>query len=72
MPTCAADLLQVIAKFVVKTIELYHTFNVRFGVMTVGPTGGGKTSCCRALQTAMGHLKEQKHSDRDMAQDVKT
>ena len=35
--------LQIIPKFVVKTIELYQTLNVRFGVMEVGPTGGGKT-----------------------------
>ena len=38
-------------------IELYQTFNVRFGVMTVGPTGGGKTTCCQLLQTAQSNLK---------------
>ena len=49
--------LQVIGKFVIKVIELYQTFNVRFGVMTVGPTGGGKTTCCQLLQTAQSNLK---------------
>merc|ERR1719454_2577382 len=49
--------LQVVPRFVVKTIELYQTMNVRFGVMTVGPTGGGKSCCLRGLQSAMGKLK---------------
>ena len=44
-------------KFVIKVIELYQTFNVRFGVMTVGPTGGGKTTCCQLLQTAQTNLR---------------
>eukprot|EP00966_Prymnesium_polylepis_P274240 6335403-Prymnesium_polylepis.1 len=50
--------MQIVDKHVIKVIELYQTFNVRFGVMTVGPTGGGKTVCTRALQQAMGDLRE--------------
>ena len=64
--------LQVVPRFVVKTIELYQTMNVRFGVMTVGPTGGGKSCCLRALQSAQGNLKEQKHQDTAMAQECRT
>ena len=64
--------LQVVPRFVVKTIELYQTMNVRFGVMTVGPTGGGKSCCQRALQSAMGALKAAGHDDPAMAQDVYT
>ena len=64
--------LQVVPRFVVKTIELYQTMNVRFGVMTVGPTGGGKTCCLRALQSAMEALTAANHDDPAMAQDVQT
>ncbi len=32
--------LQIVPSFVNKVIQLYDTFNVRFGVMLVGPTGG--------------------------------
>eukprot|EP00965_Chrysotila_dentata_P215542 6188838-Pleurochrysis_carterae.AAC.1 len=51
--------LQVVPRFVTKVIELYQTFNVRFGVMAVGPTGGGKSCCYRALQSAMGKLHKE-------------
>ena len=36
--------LQVHDKLVTKTIQLFETFMVRFGVMLVGPTLGGKTA----------------------------
>ena len=44
-------------------VQLHETFNVRFGVMLVGPTGGGKTQCYRMLQAASGSLREQNHPD---------
>lgn len=47
-----------------KVIYLYETFNVRFGVMLVGPTGGGKTTCYEVLADVMTTLREQNHPDR--------
>jgi dynein heavy chain len=45
--------------FVTKVIQLYETFNVRFGVMLVGPTGSGKSRCYEVLRETMIHLREQ-------------
>jgi hypothetical protein len=45
--------------FTTKVIQLYDTFFVRFGVMLVGPTGGGKTVCYETLQRSMTWLREQ-------------
>ncbi|GFR44385.1 hypothetical protein Agub_g5605 [Astrephomene gubernaculifera] len=54
--------LQQPQSFVTKVIQLYDTMNVRFGVMLVGPTGGGKTECYRTLQGATTRLRtEVKH-----------
>ena len=41
--------LQTVPMFNTKVIQLFDTFNVRFGVMIVGPTGGGKTTCYKVL-----------------------
>jgi len=49
--------LQNVPKFVVKVIQLFETFNVRFGVMAVGPTGGGKTTCYQMLKSALSQLR---------------
>jgi len=49
--------------FMEKVIYLYETFNVRFGVMLVGPTGGGKTTCYEVLADVMTTLREEKHPD---------
>jgi len=39
-----------------KCLQLYDTFNVRFGVMLVGPTGGGKSTCFTVLAHALTAL----------------
>jgi dynein heavy chain, axonemal len=47
-----------------KIIYLYETFNVRFGVMLVGPTGGGKTAVYEVLADVMTTLRAANHPDR--------
>jgi len=47
--------------FIIKVIQLYETFNVRFGVMLVGPTGSGKTNCYETLMETMTTLREKNH-----------
>ena len=37
---------------------MFETFNVRFGVMLVGPTGSGKTTSYQVLQDTMTHMRE--------------
>ena len=50
-------------QFVRKAVQLYDTFNVRFGVMLVGPTGGGKTTVAEVLAESMSELRIVKHSN---------
>lgn len=47
---------------ITKVIQLFDTFDVRFGVMIVGPTGGGKTTCYEILADAMTSLRTIKNS----------
>ena len=49
--------------FVTKVVQLYETFNVRFGVMLVGPTGGAKTTNYQILKSAMTKLRDEGHPD---------
>jgi len=57
---CLTDAgLQPVPEFITKIIQLYDTFQVRFGVMLVGPTGAGKTTCYNILCQAMLRLHGQ-------------
>lgn len=51
--------LQKNEAFVIKVIQLFETFNVRFGVMLVGPTGSGKSKCYEVLRQTMIYLHDQ-------------
>ena len=57
--------------FITKVTQLYDTFNVRFGVMIVGPAGGGKTACHKTLSHAMTKLRKKGSTDQNF-QEVKT
>jgi dynein heavy chain len=50
--------LQPTEYFVKKQFELFDMIQVRHGMMLVGPTGGGKTCCYRALQSACTSLRD--------------
>ena len=50
--------LQTTEYFIVKVIQLFETFNVRFGVMLVGNTGGGKTRVWETLKNTFCVLRE--------------
>lgn len=52
--------LQPVPALVTKTIQLYETMVVRWGVMLVGPTGGGKTSVLHSLANALTQLSRNK------------
>ena len=43
-----------------KVIQLFETFVVRFGVMLVGFTGSGKTTCYETLKDVMTAVKTKK------------
>jgi dynein heavy chain len=46
-----------------KCVQLYEVLGIRFGVMQVGPSGGGKTCMARCIAEAMGKLREQGSPD---------
>ncbi|RKO93938.1 dynein heavy chain, N-terminal region 2-domain-containing protein, partial [Blyttiomyces helicus] len=58
--TCQKGSLQPVDAFIKKCIQLYETTVVRHGLMLVGPTGGGKTSCCRVLARSLSALQGRK------------
>ena len=53
-----AESLQVQDTLIVKIIQLHETMIVRHGVMLVGPTGGGKTTCYQILRDTLGKMKD--------------
>lgn len=53
-----AQNLQVVNPLVTKVLQLFDTFNVRFGVMIVGLTASGKTTCFQTLASAMTELRK--------------
>ncbi|KAL6609170.1 dynein heavy chain and region D6 of dynein motor-domain-containing protein [Neocallimastix sp. 'constans'] len=64
--TCQRNNIQDIDVFIEKCIQLYETTIVRHGLMLVGPTGGGKTTCYRILSEALTSLsKNQKKRSED-------
>lgn len=63
--------MQIVPNLVTKVIQLFETFNVRFGVMLVGFTTSAKTTCYRVLQHAMTELRKVGHKDQRF-QEVRT
>ena len=57
--------LQPHEPFLLKVLQLFITFNVRFGVMLVGPTGGGKSDIYRTLQAGMTKLRDENNSNQN-------
>jgi dynein heavy chain len=66
---CWQSGLQPEPAFISKTLQLHDTLGVRFGVMLVGPAGGGKTACYRSLQAAQTAISQrtQQHRKRSSA-----
>jgi dynein heavy chain len=50
----AAAGLQRVDAYTAKIMQLYETFNVRFGAVIVGPTFAGKTACYRTRRSGHG------------------
>ena len=50
--------LQPCYDFEQKVVQLYDTFNVRFGVMLVGQSGSGKSTCFKMLAQSSTSMKE--------------
>ena len=55
--------LQKVKQFEKKVTQLFDTLTVRFGVMLVGPTGSGKSSCLKVLSNVMTKLREKNNRD---------
>jgi dynein heavy chain, axonemal len=53
---CKHFFLQTTPEFIQKCIQLHETTILRHGLMLVGGTGGGKTSCYKVLQVALSAI----------------
>jgi dynein heavy chain len=53
--------LQCVPLHIDKILQLFDTFNVRFGVVITGPTTAGKTTAYKVLANAMSALREAGH-----------
>ncbi|KAI9363382.1 dynein heavy chain and region D6 of dynein motor-domain-containing protein [Zopfochytrium polystomum] len=63
--------LEIVESFTTRVCQLYETMRIRHGVMLVGPTGGGKTTCYEVLRDACTKVKEKHPSNPDF-QKIKT
>ena len=63
LESCLRHNCSPIALSCFQVIQLYETFMVRFGVMLVGPAGGGKTRCYQTLKSAMTQLRKDGNPD---------
>ena len=69
--SCKELKYQVVPGLTKKTVQLFETFNVRFGVMIVGNTTSGKTTCYQLLSHAMTSLTN-KNVGKEQYRRVKT
>jgi dynein heavy chain len=61
MNRCTLEMgLQIVPVFMQKAIQLYDVTVLRHGLMTVGPTGGGKTMCKNMLAKTLTALKKER------------